>query len=284
MKHIPVFFILLLCRTAFAQPGAATLQDATGTGNDTTFIATATPPNVKKSAPEVAYPKNVVKMNVTSLLFKNYNFVLERSLTPKISASVGYRAMPSTKMSGMPALKKGYKLAGEDKNTLEEDWSDITASNKAVTAEARFYSGRKPGPRGFYAGLYGRYTKFDIGYDYVYETTSKNYLIPVKTTTQGIGGGLYIGVQWLIGKRVALDWQILGGHWGKLTGNGTGTADLSSLSTQDKENIKDDIEYDIISAGEKNIITANVTNTGVKVKVDGPFAGLRSGISIGISF
>lgn len=293
MKHILSFLLLVVTVTAVAQtdstgnrPDVAITDTTSVVGTDTTVRITATPlPVVKGTKPKKGYPRNVVKFNVGSLLlFKNYNFVLERSLTRKISASVGYRTMPSTQLSLLPALKKGYNLAGEDEGTLEEDWSAIKASNKTLSAEFRFYGGRKPGPRGFYLGLYGRYAKFDVDYNYTYETDTKEYSIPITSSAKGLGGGLFIGVQWLIGKRVALDWQILGGHWGKLTGDGSGLADLSAMSQEERQNLSEDLEEMLPYTGDKSSVTANVNDTGVKLKVDGPFAGLRSGISLGISF
>ena len=284
MKCISLFVAFFICLKAVAQTDSFSAVQQRPTVSDSLFRSLSTRPELKSSPPKVWYPKNVIKMNVTSLLFKNYNFVAERSLTRKISASLGYRTMPTTKLSNVPALKNAYKITGDDEETLEEDWSNMTASNSAVTAEFRFYGGRKPGPRGFYLGLYGRYAKFDLDYDYAYETNSQTYNIPIQATAKGIGGGLFIGVQWLIGKRVALDWQLLGGHWGKLTGDGNGVADLSAMSEQDKENLRYNLEDQLPSVGDKSSIQANVTNSGVRLKVDGPFAGLRSGISIGFSF
>ena len=223
-------------------------------------------------------------MNVSALLFKNYQFELERSLTRRVSALVSYRTMGATPLSQQPALRKGYSLAGEAEGALEDDWGNILASNNTYTAGFRFYMGSRPGPRGFNVGVYGRYAQFKVDYNYVYETDVKNHLIPVTSTTSGVGGGAYFGVQWLIAKRVALDWQILGGHWGKLSGNGSSSADLSELTDQDKQNVKDDLERMLPDIGSNHYINANVTNRGVQLKIDGPFAGLRSGISLGISF
>jgi hypothetical protein len=292
MKRTIFLFSLLVSATAFSQTDSTTnepdssVTDTSSISTDTTVVITASPlPAVRRAKLKKTYPQNVVKFNVGSLLlFKNYNFVYERSLTRKISASVGYRTMPATQLSLLPALEKGYNLAGEDESTLEEDWSAIKASNQTFNAEFRFYGGRKPGPRGFYLGLYGRYANFDVDYNYTYETDTKNYLIPITSSAKGLGGGLFIGVQWLIGKRVALDWQILGGHWGKLTGDGSGTADLSLMSEQDKQYLKEELEDLLPSIGDKTSIGADVNNSGVKLKIDGPFAGLRSGISLGISF
>jgi hypothetical protein len=289
MKSLFLFMAACVCSQAFSQtdPTFQTGDSASITSADT---AVAPPPAMVDAAPvsrqnkKGNYPKTVVKMNVSSLLFKNYQFELERSLTRRISALVSYRTMGATPLSQQPALRKGYRLAGEDDGALEDDWGNISASNKTYTAGFRFYMGSRPGPRGFYAGVYGRYAQFKVDYDYVYETDAKNYLIPVASATKGVGGGVYFGVQWLIAKRVALDWQILGGHWGKLSGSGSSATDLSELTVQDKQSVKDDLESLLPDIGGNHYINADVTNSGVRLKIDGPFAGLRSGISLGISF
>lgn len=295
MRLIFLIVVLVVSLSAFAQTDSTVITgDTTITRVDSTVVITDTtvaPAStavaampVSKDPTKKTYPKNVVKMNVTSLLFKNYNFALERSLTRKISALVWYRTMSTTQLSQLPALKKIYKAVGEDQNTLDNDWKDLSASGKAATLEFRFYGGRKPGPRGFYFGVYGRWAHYDVDYNYVYETDVKSYSIPIQSSAKGLGVGAYSGVQWLIGKRVALDWQIFGGHWGKLTGDGSGTADLSELSAQDKQQIKEDLEDKLPAFGDKNTVTADVSNNGVHVKVDGPFIGIRSAISLGISF
>ena len=238
-------------------------------------------PQDKKSSKKT-YPRTVVKMNVTSLFFNNYNFTVERALTRKISGSVGFRFMPSTSIGSIKAGRKLAELVGEDIEELT--WNHLLLSNKALTAEVRFYGGRKPGPRGFYFGLYGRYADFDVKYDYTYEGNSGDYLIPVRADLKGFGGGITFGVQWLIGKRVALDWHILGGHWGKLNGRGNGNADLSTMSQQEKQDLQREIEDFLPYRGNKKTVSGEVNDNGIKATASGPFAGLKTGISLGISF
>ncbi|MCC9135931.1 hypothetical protein ACFSKU_15790 [Pontibacter silvestris] len=51
---------------------------------------------------------------------------------------------------------------------------------------------------------------------------------------KGFGGGLMIGAQWLIAKRVVLYWYIIGAHYGKLKGDGSAVTDLDSHSASEK--------------------------------------------------
>ncbi len=232
---------------------------------------------------KLRYPKNNVKMNLSSLALNNYSFYLERSLSKKVSFSLGYRTMPSSLLGDLPAIKKASEKFS-DGDELFDGINSITASNKAYTGEFRFYGGKKPGARGFYLSLYGRYTDIKLDYDYTYEAQNGPYSIPIKSSFKGIGGGLMIGAQWLIAKRVTFDWYVLGGHYGKLTGNGNGLANLTALSANEKAEIKSEIE-DTGSLGGVTSVTANVNNTGLDVNATGPFIGLRGlGFSLGIAF
>lgn len=227
-------------------------------------------------------------MNLSSLALKNYSFSYERSLTRKISFVAGYRFMPYSSLDGLPLVDKLQdRLIDKDVLTQNDldNLSDWSAANKTFTGELRFYGGKEPGARGFYLSLYGRYTDMQVAYLYDYETSNKAYLIPLKSNVKGLGGGLMIGSQWLIAKRVVLDWYILGGHYGKLTGNTDAAVDLSSMTAAEKAELQQDLES-LIDAGDISFISeATVTDEGVKAKIDGPFLGIRgAGISLGIAF
>jgi len=230
------------------------------------------------------YSKNRLKINVSSLFLNNYSFSYERSLTRKISFVAGYRLMPKTQLGNITLIKRIIDQVAKDGDGIKNDINKIGISNNCFTGELRFYTGHKPGPRGFYLSLYGRYSQFNIDYAYEYETGSKTFAIPIKASSRMWGAGLMIGAQWLIARRITLDWYILGGHYGSIKGDASGTADLSSMSSADKEGVKEDLEG-LISIGDKKFVTATVTNQGVQARIDGPMVGLRgAGINIGIAF
>ena len=231
-----------------------------------------------------SYPRNSIKLNASSLFLHNYSFTYERMLTRKISFVGGYRFMPKTKLGDISVIRKIVERVAEDGDGIKDDMNKITLSNSAFTGELRFYMGRKPGARGFYLSLYGRYAQFNIDYDYEYEGNAKNYVIPIKAPVKIWGGGLMVGAQWLICRRVTLDWYIMGGHTGSIKGDATGAADLSGMSASEKADVKDDMES-FFNVGDKQYINAAVTDQGVQARVDGPMFGLRgAGINIGIAF
>jgi hypothetical protein len=233
---------------------------------------------------EKEFLKNNFKINLSSLALNNYSFGYERNLTRRLSFQAGYRIMPNTILGQTKLAKKIIDLVGGDNGEAEEDLNKISATNSSVTGEFRFYSGKKQGARGFYLSLYGRYMNLKFDYPYDYEASNKLYIIPLQGNLQGFGGGLMIGSKWLIAKRVVLDLYILGGHYGKLTGNINGITDLSTMSVEDKQQLKYEIENLFGDDGKKYLKTT-VTNQGVYTIVDGPFLGFRGlGLSVGIAF
>jgi hypothetical protein len=114
--------------------------------------------------------------------------------------------------------------------------------------------------------------------------TGQEFDVPIVAKLNGFGGGVMLGAQWLIAKRVTFDWYIVGGHYGKLSGDLTGKTDLSALSQEDKAELEAEIE-DIASNGDRKYIDATVNDNGMFGKVNSPFGGIRGlGFNIGIAF
>ena len=91
-----------------------------------------------------------------------------------------------------------------------------------------------------------------------------------------------IGSQWYFGKNKnwVIDWWIVGGHYGVSKGNIIGIS-KNPLDAEDQAAINEELnDLDIPIIDYK----AEVNSNGAKVKVDGPWAGLRSGLSFGYRF
>ena len=89
-----------------------------------------------------------------------------------------------------------------------------------------------------------------------------------------------LGAQWALGRHMCLDWWILGPHFGVSSGDMTS---LSSgpLSEVDQQAIADDLNgIDIPMFSQ----TVNVTADKVSMIFDGPWGGIRAGLSIGVKF
>ncbi|ALI97754.1 hypothetical protein DC20_00560 [Rufibacter tibetensis] len=224
-------------------------------------------------------------MNLSSLAFNNYSFSYERSLTRKMTLVAGYSFIPKSIVSSIPLVEKGLDQSAEDEDDLIEQLQNSTIANKAYTGELRFYSGKKPGARGLYLALYGRYMNLDATYSHEYETDSRTYEIPIDGKITGLGGGLMVGAQWLIAKRITFDWYIMGGHLGKMKLDLDGKSDLSTMTPAERKELEEEIESVNDDLPWNPKVDATVTSNGVNVKGNAPFAGIRGlGFSFGIAF
>lgn len=230
------------------------------------------------------YPKNVVKMNITSLALNNYSFFYERMIARKISVTGGLRFMPTTKLSKTMVGKELIKAADLDQDDKDEV-ERLEASNTSITAGIRFYTGKRAGAKGLYAEVYGRFTNFKAKYAYDYTSKGKDYRFPIALDAKGIGGGVLFGGQFNLAKQLVVDLYIIGAHYGKLSGDLDAITDLSGMDAQERQNMQNDINDLGPSFNDKKVLKATVSSTGVQGKVDGPFIGARGlGLSLGWTF
>ena len=269
-------------KTLFTLVLLAITLDAFAQAADTPQAASVALPD---TARQEVFRKNIVKMNLSALAFNNYSLSYERSLTRKISFVAGYRFMPETGVSSIPLAERAIDRFLEEDDDVVDAMDRGTLANNTYTGEIRFYTGRKPGASGFYLSLYGRYMNLKPTYSHDYDTGTRTYVLPFDGTLNGFGGGVMIGSQWLIAKRVAFDWYILGGHYGKLKGKLSATADLSTMAETERRGLEEDIEIANDELNGKVSVAATVTDKGVDVEGTAPFAGIRGlGFSLGIAF
>jgi len=284
VKFISTVILVLIVSISFGQTETSPTGDKTDNKSDSLYLSEKNTTQEKVSVVKKTYKKNNVKINLTSLLLKNYSFYYERMVTRKIGFSAGYRFMPETNLGEVKHLKTFFKALGSDDDDIDETLNKIDLKNNAITAEVRFYLGHKPGARGFYFSLMGRYTSFEFDYPYDYSTNTSEYTIPLKGKFNTLSGGIGFGSQWIIAKRVVLDLYILGGLYGKLKGDMNGNMDLSGLSAAEKLELESELE-DGFTLGNNNYLDATVTNAGVSGKLNGPIVGIRAfGLSLGFVF
>lgn len=235
---------------------------------------------------QVDYDKNVIKLPVTSMIFNTYGLQYERMLTKKISVAVSGRFMPG--LSNL--IHDRLESSIDDPNTVR-DLQSLELSGNGITPEIRFYLGRHDGPRGFYIAPYASFTNYNIGLhdfavtleddrvpdDYQGELTRR---FDLDGKIKGFSGGLLFGAQWRLGKSVYLDWWFLGASYG--TANG----DLNAISSETLSQEWQDALRDRLENLDVPLLKLepNVHSKGVDSKISGPWAGIRSGLSIGIKF
>lgn len=228
--------------------------------------------------PSVSQKGNILKLNLTALPLKQYSLQYERVLNRKISLAAGFRLMPST---GLPFKQLILDNAANDPDTRDAIES-FRISNIAITPELRFYLSKRGYGRGFYIApfyRYARYTSNRMRFTYDDGSGGTGTIdLNGKLTTNT--GGILLGSQWNLGKVVVLDWWILGPHYGSGTGVFTGVSSqaLSPAEQDDLRSQLNDIDIPFTTT------TVNVTANSASLKLDGPWAGIRAGFSLGVRF
>ncbi len=217
--------------------------------------------------------KNVVKFLPINLPFQSISFEYERMINAKNSFTLGVGLPNQKSLIGKYGIKDDKKLKTAELGTMH------------IRAAYRHYFGKRMLPKGFYIEPYLKYQDIK-GMASIEGKVDQNVPykgdIDVKLNTMNLG--FQLGTQFLIAKRVSLDFYSLGLEAGLLSGNVTATSDQIA----DADNIKADIEDAIADLpsfiGDKLTVT-QPSGTKVNIKASSvPYPWLRCGISIGIAF
>ncbi|HEU4609190.1 MAG TPA: DUF3575 domain-containing protein [Chitinophagaceae bacterium] len=223
--------------------------------------------------------KNIIKVNLSSIALNHYSLQYERVINNRQSFALGFGISPNVELPFKQTLLDQFGGNDDARRAIES-----TKFNKInITPEYRFYLGKKGAPTGFYLAPFARYTHMAIEQDYTYTPSSNvEHTAHLKGNFDGIGGGLMIGAQWMLSKKISLDWWIAGPFFGSMNAKFHGTDDMSDMSQQDKNNLESDIESVDIPLWT---IDATVGNNVVDVKLNGPYYGIRAfGINLGYRF
>ena len=294
MKILFTLILTLFVLQSFAQTSSATGDAASGTLQSLPAITEKQNTPLPDTISKEVFRKNVVKINLTSLaLFNNYSFSYERSITRKITFVAGYSFVPEASLASKYLVEKHTPSIEQAVESYIGEEVDImnylnlaNVGSSSVTGEIRFYGGAKPGARGFYLSLYGRYMNFKAKYPYEYKTTeNRTYTLPFDGTIKGYGGGAMLGYQLMIANRLTMDLFILGGHYGKMKIDMPAIADLSTMTPGEKSGLQEDVESVNGSTNGKIDVKASVSDQGVILEGSAPFVGIRSLVfSLGLAF
>ncbi len=242
----------------------------------------------EKKSQEDKVKKNAVKMNLFPLAAKTYAFEYERVLIGKLTAvgMFSYRAE-----SNLPFVSSWSSLI--DDKDAKDILGNTTQGATSFAVEARFYTGKKGAMRGFYLAPYIKQATYslkvplpvdvdpgDPAFAPIKEVMANGNL---KTFTAGLG----FGTQFSIGKSVTLDWKFFAPGYG--SSNGTLTGKAKGPNGEDRKltpNEQAEIREQLDELGEIPLvkIESDVNADGVKAKIRGPWAGIRTGLSIGYKF
>lgn len=217
--------------------------------------------------------KNVVKFLPVNLPFQSISFEYERMINAKNSVILGV---------GLPNQKS---LIGKYGITDEDDLKSAEVGTMHIRAAYRHYAGKRMLPRGFYIEPYLKYQKItgNAGISGVEEETGEPYKGDFDLNLNTMNLGFQLGAQFLIAKRISLDFYFLGLEAGFLSGNAAATSDV----IEDADNLKADIDEAIADLpsfiGDKLTVTQSGNKVNVKAS-NAPYPWYRGGISIGIAF
>ena len=209
--------------------------------------------------------KNILKANVTGFVFKNFQGTYERVFTKTFSMSIGYSFVPEGKLPFTSFLP----------NDTDPEFKELMLSGNNFTLEPRFYLGKKGFGEGFYVAPYYRYSSYKISnFSKTVNVTLNGIpydtvLINFTGDTSAHSGGVLLGAQWF-----------LGAHFGKGKGNLDGLTNrkLNAIEQQEVQKELDKLDIPVVE------YKASVNENGANLKVDGPWAGLRIGLSLGYRF
>jgi|688.fasta_scaffold265273_2 hypothetical protein len=221
--------------------------------------------------------KNIIKLNLSSLAYKNIGVQYERALSSKISFALQGRYMLEGTIPGTS------QLSDYSTDTINI-FKNLKISSWAVTPEFRFYV--KEALRGFYIAPYARIRNMSINFPINYtDDNNKAQTINTKGSFTTIGGGIMIGANFKIGNSISLDWFILGGHYSATN------IDISSKTSQTLS-ASDQLEVNDFLASTKEPLSTFIKNysysvTGNELRIKGNMnsLGLRgAGINLGFRF
>ncbi len=221
-------------------------------------------------------PRNIVKFNALPLIGGTASFEYERSISKKISLNGSFAFRPKEKLP----FKSTFA-------SITDNTAIIDATRLASTAfalEGRFYVNKKASLlNGVYLAPYLKYVKYSGNTEVTYTNnlTSSKEKMPIDANLNAFSAGIALGVQWTFSNHLAVDWRIFGPGYGFSSGSFIGHANNLSKTEQNEilEQVNDFTDK-IPVLKVKNEISAS----GLKSTIDGPWFGIRTGLSIGYSF
>jgi len=247
--------------------------------------------------------KNAVKLHLESLFYGAANVAYERNIGDKITAGINVGVFIPREIpfySPVEDTASNYANTDEIKNTF---------SGLMITPEFRFYP--KGNGKGFYVGGYLKYSNYKLGTSqtntYALSNSEYNDLDPqadyygdVNHSTREIdiksdidyklkqfGGGLQLGVQWIIADRFVIDWGFIGFGYNVFKASGELTIlqkDIPIEYSRYAGEVENNINQEL--AELPGSPKASVVGKDKSIKATIPFAspGIRSFLSIGMKF
>jgi len=215
----------------------------------------------------------VVKFLPVNIFAESYSFEVERMINGKNAITLGI---------GIPTNRSIMGKYGLDASS---DMKEVKLGTMHIRAAYRHYTGKSMLPKGFYIEPYLKYQKINVTANAQF-TDPQNQVYTADISTPKLNTlniGFQMGVQYLIAKRVTLDFYFLGLEGGMLSGSLNARVNPANHIAD----LRDEVEKSINDLPgflrKKLVVTEDGSSVNVKASSIA-FPWLRSGISIGIAF
>lgn len=215
--------------------------------------------------------KNLIKINLPTLALRTYALEYERAIGKKTALSIGYRFMPK----GAIPMQDRINSLIDDAETSKQ-LNSFNIGNSAITPQVKFYFGNDIF-KGFYLAPFARFATYNATGLFNFDVNGTEEEMPLDGELKTITGGLELGVQFRLGKRIHLNFHA-GPQFGTSNGNFAGTKTLSADEQNELRNQLEDLSIPFAKT------EVDVNSNGVKMKIDGPWAGFKAGIMLGFRF
>jgi hypothetical protein len=231
------------------------------------------------------YHKNNIKVNLLALSMTNFSFQYERALSRKFSVAMGASIRPLGNLPFNGFIHK--QLKNQTTDTAAFNFIDrAKISSWAFTPEVRYYLGHKP-LNGFYLAPFARVSGQTLDWNYLFlDQSNLQHDINFKGYATTLTFGLMFGCQWHLSNRLLIDWWMLGPSYGSVVLNLNANTDMTVLSAQDRATLQDKVNSVFNDVGKTYNIgsSTEVKDNGVFFSASAPFASIRTGFCIGLSF
>ncbi len=230
---------------------------------------------------------NVVKTNLWSAIFmQNFNVGYERVLKDRMSGVVNVNFMPP----GQPFVVRKMAEVVSDSAGASSSLGNLAVSGFSIAPEVRFYLGGSNGaPRGFYLAPFLKYytNKATYSFDLEYEdpaaaNATQIALVELEGKLSSFGFGGQIGWQWIIKDLVCIDWWLLGPTVYSSNMSLSFAFPNSGLSQSELEEVERELSENLDSAPIP--LTSEVDGPKITIAGKSLLAGIRTGLSVGITF
>ncbi len=227
---------------------------------------------INKEKKENNFDKSqVIKWNPVSIKFGKISMFGEFNYRPRRSFTLGI----------------GIPFDYQNEYTINDDRQDVTTQTLSLMAGYRMYMGKKP-VSGFYFEPYLKYVKNDIE-SFIFTDLDNDPVIFRGTSKySGFGVGAQLGVQLLIGRKIAIDFFFLGPE-ANLSKVNVEARDITSSSwdaqdAADAQQKIEDIVKDIPVIGDNIKVDVDASTRRVTADYKGFLPGFRAGVSVGVRF